>query len=78
MLWYTSPLSSRDQPLGFAKVTLVKLLQPSNASAAILVTFLPIVTLAKLLQSWNAHISMPVTLSGIVTLVKLLQPLNAE
>lgn len=58
-------------------VTLVRLLQLSNAHYPILVTESGIVTLVNPLQSINAPYSMLVTLSGIVTLVKPLQPVNA-
>ena len=58
-------------------ITLVKLLQPSNAEPPIVVTLLPIVTLSKLLQSQNVVLPIEVTPFGIVTLSKLLQSQNA-
>ena len=67
-------LDEYRQPLGFSKVTLVKLLQSRNAHIPMLVTPLPIVTLIKPLQPLNANLPMLVTLLGIITLVKLLQP----
>lgn len=67
-------LDEYHQPLEFAKVTLIKPVQFSNAPRPMLVTPLPIVTLIKPLQPLNANLPMLVTLLGIITLVKLLQP----
>ena len=58
-------------------VTLVRLVQPENASSPMLVTLLGIVTLVRLVQPENASSPMLVTLLGIVTLVRLVQPENA-
>ena len=58
-------------------LTVVKLVQPRNASLPILVTPSPIETLVRLLQYANAK-SMLVTLSGIVMLVRVVQCLNAN
>ena len=55
-------------------VTLVKLLQPSNARTPMFVTESGIVTLVSPLQPENAEDPMIVTESGIVTPVSPLQP----
>ena len=52
-------------------VTLVRLVQSSNAHPPMLVTLLGMVTLVRLEQLANAPSPMLVTLLGIVTLVKL-------
>lgn len=51
-------------------VTLVRLLQPSNAVSPMLVTLSGIVTLVKLSHKANDSVPMLVTLFGIVTFVK--------
>ena len=58
-------LDEYHQPLGFSKVTLVKLLQPENAYLPMLVTLLGIVTLVKLLQYSNASEPMDTTKSPL-------------
>ena len=62
------------QPAVFWKVTLVRLLQPLNASLPMLVTLDGMVMLVRLLQLQNARYPMLVTLEGMVMLVRLLQP----
>ena len=54
-------------------VTLVRLLQSSNALFPMLVTLLGISMLVRLLQLLNALYSMLITLLGISMLVSLLQ-----
>ena len=56
---------------------LVKLLQPENALAPMLVTLEGIVMLLKPAQPENALAPMLVTLEGIVMLIKPVQPWNA-
>jgi hypothetical protein len=58
-------------------LTLVRLVQVSNAEFPILVTFVPRATLVRLRQRENAELSMLVTVSGIVTLTTLKLPWNA-
>jgi hypothetical protein len=59
----------------FGIVTLVRLLQPSNAPTPMPVTLLGMVTLVRLVQLANVLLLMLVTPVGMVTLVRLLQPL---
>ena len=56
------------------KYTLVRLLQPENASLPMLVTLSGMVTLVRPVQPENARTPILVTLSGIVILVRPVQP----